>query len=437
MQTSPGGPASTPHYVAFLAIDWADQKHIWKLYLPESGQFHSGELDHRPESVELWAADLAHRFGGGQIAVALEQSRGSLFYMLSKYALFVIHPVHPASLASYRKSFSPSGAKDDHRDVDLILDLLLKHRERLRPIKTEDPRTRLLAFLGEQRRNLVDQKTAQLNRLTDNLKLYFPQVLDWFSDLDAPLVAALLRRWPTLPDLKTARCATLRKFFYQHNCRSKQSIDQRIGQISQAVAATTDSAVIESCTLLTPVLLAQIVVLVQAIKKLEQRIGQLFAQHPDAFIFDSLPGAGPALAPRLLTAFGTDRDRFATAADAASFVGIAPVRKQSGKMCVVAFRYACPKFLRQSFHEWANCSIRFCDWARQHYQHQRDKGKGHHAAIRSVAFKWIRILYRCWKDRTPYDHDRYRQALARRRAPQPSPVAWPLWKTAAGFSKLA
>lgn len=418
MEKSQAGQTGTVEFAAFLALDWADRKHIWKLYLPGSHHFESGELDHRPESIEVWAAALAQRFGGRPIAVALEQSRGALFYMLTKYAHFVIYPIHPATLASYRKSFAPSGAKDDDRDVDLILDLLLKHRERLRPVKTEDAHTRLLALLSEQRRDLVNQKTAQLNRLTANLKLYCPQLLGWFSDVGAPLVADLLRRWPTLPELQTARSSTLRTFFYQHNSRSEERVEQRIREIAGAVPATTDPAVIESCTRLTPTLLAQIAILGDAITKLEKRIGLLFAQHPDAFIFDSLPGAGDALAPRLLTAMGTDRDRFATSEELGSFVGIAPVRKQSGKICVVACRQACPKFLRQSFHEWAYCSTRTCGWAREHYQRQRDKGSAHHAAIRSLAFKWMRIIYRCWKDRTPYDESLYLQALARRHQPK-------------------
>jgi hypothetical protein len=31
-----------------------------------------------------------------------------------------------------------------------------------------------------------------------------------------------------------------------------------------------------------------------------------------------------------------------------------------------------------------------------------------------VTFKWIRILFACWKQRTPYDPQRYFQALQTR-----------------------
>ena len=150
------------------------------------------------------------------------------------------------------------------------------------------------------------------------------------------------------------------------------------------------------------------------IAQYEKQIAELFGSHPDSFLFDHLPGAGPALAPRLLTAFGTDRDRCEHASDISTLNGIAPVRVASGKRCSVLFRWACPKFQRQSFHEFATHSIRFCPWAQAYYQTQIARGKDHHVAVRALAFKWIRILFACWKNRVPYDPDRYLKALQTR-----------------------
>jgi hypothetical protein len=93
---------------------------------------------------------------------------------------------------------------------------------------------------------------------------------------------------------------------------------------------------------------------------------------------------------------------------------IAPVTERSGKRKWVHFRWACPKFLRQSFHEWAGHSIAQSTWARAYYEQQRDRGSDHHAAVRALAFKWIRILFRCWKDRVAYDESKYLAALAKR-----------------------
>jgi len=96
------------------------------------------------------------------------------------------------------------------------------------------------------------------------------------------------------------------------------------------------------------------------------------------------------------------------------FSGIAPVIERSGKTCFVHRRFACPKFLRQSFHEYAGQSIRWSPWARAYYQQQRQRGQKHHAAVRSLAFRWIRIIFICWQTRQPYSEEFYQRALRRR-----------------------
>jgi hypothetical protein len=98
-----------------------------------------GYIDYTPESVDVWAAALALRFSGRPIAVALEQSRGPLVFMLTKYDHLVSFPTHPSTLANYRKSFRPSGAKDDPNDAGLLLDILGRHRDELRRLDLDTP----------------------------------------------------------------------------------------------------------------------------------------------------------------------------------------------------------------------------------------------------------------------------------------------------------
>ena len=155
----------------------------------------------------------------------------------------------------------------------------------------------------------------------------------------------------------------------------------------------------------------------EGIADLDEKIEEAAAAHPDFFIFESLPGAGAVMAPRLLAAFGSQRERYGSAGEVQAYSGIAPVIERSGKRKWVHCRIACPKFLRQSFHEWAGHSIAHSVWARSYYQQLRSRGKGHHAAVRALAFKWIRILFRCWKDRVAYDEDKYLVVLARRGSP--------------------
>jgi len=408
---------SEPRFAAFVAIDWADKKHVWSMQAADSKEPQRGEIDHSPEAVESWVAVLSSRFPGQPIAVAVEQSRGALVFMLSKYEQVHVYPIHPRAAAQFRAALFPSGAKDDPVDADLLLELLVHHRAHLRRLNPDNEQTRLVQHLVEGRRKLVNEKTRQSNRLTAKLKLYFPQMLDWFEEVDSPLVAALLKRWPTLEALQKARPATVRSFLTAHNCRSRELIDRRLEQIRQAIPAIRDQAVLQSAVVMTRILVELIATLRQGIATFDRQIEQAAAAHPDVAIWDSFPGAGQVLAPRLLAAFGSQRDRYGKAADLQQFSGIAPVLERSGKTAWVHFRWACPKFLRQTFHEWAGHSIAFCAWARAYYEQQRQAGKGHHAAVRALAFKWIRIAFRCWKDGVPYDDSRYVRSLRRRGSP--------------------
>src|ERR1700758_1044017 len=412
-----------PQFAAFVGIDWADKKHVWCLQATGSRQRETGELEHNPEAVEAWVGQLCQRFSNRPIAVAVEQSRGALVFMLSKYEPLHLFPVPSTMAANLREALYPSGAKDDPRDADLLLDLLLQHRDRLRRLSPDTEATRRVQNLVEERRKLVDEKTAQSNRLTSHLKIYFPQILDWFEHLDSMLVCALLERWPRLEELQKVPPPKLRTFFRKHHCRDQELIERRIIAMRQAIAAIRDRAVIEAKSTVVKVIVQVIRSLVEGIADLDDKIEEAAAAHPDFFIFDSLPGAGAVMAPRLLAAFGSQRERFANAAEVKSYSGIAPVTERSGKKKWIHFRWACPKFLRQSFHEWASHSMMQSEWARVYYQQQRSKGNTHHAAGRALAFKWIRIVFRCWQDGVAYDENTYLAALVKHGSPLSGLVA--------------
>ena len=119
----------------------------------------------------------------------------------------------------------------------------------------------------------------------------------------------------------------------------------------------------------------------------------------------------------MLAAFGEQRDRFPDASAFQKYTGIAPVTERSGNKHWVHWRWACPTFLRQTFVEWVASSVPHSFWARAFYESHRAKGASHNATIRALAFKWIRILFRCWVDRTPYNESRYLTALQKRQSP--------------------
>jgi transposase len=409
-----------PEFVAYVAIDWADQKHYYSLRPSDTGAVERGSLENTPEAVEVWMAELSQRFGHRPLAVALEQRRGALVAMLNKYGQLHLYPVHPLTLAKYREAWYPSRSKNDANDANLLLEILLQHRARLRRVDPDTVAMRQLQFQVENRRKLVDERTALSNRLTDLLKIYFPQMLKWFDDITTELVGEMLQKWPTLEAVQRVKPATVAKFLRDHNCRDEEKIHNRLEQIRVAIPATNDEAVISSAIPMVTVWVQQLAVLREAIRGLDKEIEANATQQPDWRIFESFPGAGAVLAPRLMAAMGTRRQRFDSAGQLQCCVGIAPVKEASGTSAKVHLRWACPKFLRQTFHEWAACSIPFCGWAKDHYQLQRSRGKSYHMAVRSLAFKWMRILYRCWKDGQPYREQIYLASLAKRNSPSSS-----------------
>jgi len=424
-------------FAALAAIDWADQNHVWAMEIPGQTKPRMGSFAHTPEAVEAWAAELAERFAGQPVAVALEQSRGPLVFMLTKYKHLVIYPVHCSTLANYRKSFRPSGAKDDPIDAQLLLDILVRHRDKLRPLRPDTVETRTLQFLVEERRKLVDQKTGCTNRLTAHLKMYFPQALGWFGEIGSPIAVAFLQRWPTLNAIQKARPATIRSFYTSHNSRTGgECLDKRIEEISRAIPATHDEAVIEAYSVAVLAWAGLLKQLLLAIKDYDQRIEGLAKKHPDYALIKSFPGVGPVIAPRLIAALGSQRDRYESAYQIQCYSGIAPVVSSSGKKHHVHCRWACPAFLRQTFHEWAQHSMVSSQWARQYYQAQRKVGKGHNTAVRALAFKWIRILFRCWKNNVPYSELVYTTSKAcKHTEPTNQPVEIK-WEKKAGMSKF-
>jgi transposase len=402
---------------AYIGIDWADRKHDICLIDVQTQTQEFCIIEHRPEKIDQWVESLRKRYGGRRVAICTEQKRGPLIYALCKYDFLVLFPVNPRTVAKYRQAFKPSRAKDDPTDAALLAELLCKHRDRLHPWEPQSTQMRTLAQLVESRRVLVGDKVRLSNRITASLKNFYPQVLEWFEDKDTQVFCDFILEYPTLKAAQAASADELTQFFHQHKVTRKSAITRRLGQIEEGMALTEDESVIQTMTLLVKAWIQQLKILLHSIQAFDLDIEKIFAAHPDATLFASLPGAGPHLAPRLLVAFGDDRERYHSAQEILRYTGIAPVKEKSGKKEWIHWRWSCPTFLRQTFVEWASQSRNFSFWASEFYDQQRQIGKPHQVAIRALAFKWIRILYRCWKEHKPYDEVMYLMALKKKGSP--------------------
>src|ERR671923_1695305 len=170
-------PPSHDTFAAFVGIDWADAQHDVCLQTADSTKREYFQLEHTPEAIDAWVTALRTRFHGQPVAICLELNKGPLVFALRKYDFLVLFPINPLTLARYREAFTPSRAKDDPTDAELQLELLLIHRDKLKPLGPQSPEMRALAQLVEHRRRLVADRVRMTNRLTSALKTYFPQVL--------------------------------------------------------------------------------------------------------------------------------------------------------------------------------------------------------------------------------------------------------------------
>jgi transposase len=410
---------NTPHpFDLVIGLDRSDKKADLHLIDTRAGEHRCAVIDTAPEALWEWLLELRQQHPQARVAVCLEQPAVHLIAFLEAYEWITLYPINPITLQKFREAFVTSRAKDDAKDADYLAELLLTHPDKLKPWAPEDSQTRAVQQRVVHRRAVVDERTALSNRLIALLKQYFPQALVLCGDdLWRPLATRFLLKWPSLQAVQNAKPATLKAFYYLNGSRSAKLLEQRLALVAKAVPVTDEAGVIDSFVLRVQLIGRQLQLLHRTIAQYDQQIAQAYAVHPDREIFASLPGAGAVLGPRLLASMGSQRERFGAAADLQQYTGVAPVTKRSGGSCYIHRRYLCPKFHRQSFHEYAKESIFYSRWAGAYFLQQRTKGCSYHTAVRALAYKWQRIIWRCWQDHTPYQEEIFEASLRRSNSP--------------------
>jgi len=403
----------------YIGIDRSDQ-FIDTHTLDRAGHFVSQScILSDPEALMPWVHGIRMQLPRGTIAaLCIEQPCINLTGFLRQFSFLELYLINPIILKSYRETFNLSKAKDDKKDALHLAKLVFEKHDLLRPWVAPDDTSAKLDILSKKRRQLVDLRSGVSNRLTQLLKDYYPQALSLTGKSFHTRVACdFLQKWPTLQSVKRARPQTVKKFYISHSSRRHKTIATRLEVIANAVPLTNDAITLETYAELTKVYAKQLATLNGSIKHFEDLIEETLAVHPDFEIFRSLPSAGDIFCARLISFFGTDRSRYPTAIDVQNASGIAPVTKQSGTVHKVQRRYACSKFWRQTFVEWAGLTVIRSRWAKAFYQQQKSKGQRHQAILRSLAYKWIRIIHRCWQDHQPYCEEQYIRALKKSGSP--------------------
>ncbi len=380
-------------------FDWASEHHD-VIVLDASGKIVA---DFRfDETGEGWAQFREQIKPFAALAVAIETSSGAAVERLLDAGLTVF-PVNPKSAKCYRERHTSSGAKSDRGDALSLADALRVDGHGWRPLQPEDPLTQELRQLCRDENALIQQRTAFVNQLRQALHEYYPTALEAFDDWTSPSAWAFVEAFPTPQDLVQAGKRRWEKFLHAHKIYRPQTAEKRLACFARATEFCGSAPTTAAKSRLAVTLAKMLRTLHLAMKDYRARILELFEQHPDHDLFGSLPGAGEKIAPRLLGEIGTNRGRFEDSNSLQCYAGSAPVSFQTGKTRHANMRRACNKFLRQTVHFLSNLSRAECPWAAAYYSKKREQGKSHATALRCLGQRWLKIIWKMWQTRTPYD----------------------------------
>jgi transposase len=386
----------------FAGIDWASQEHAVCVHDGAGRKLASFTITHSAVGFEDLVGRLARYGEPAELPVAIERPDGRLVDRLLEAG----HPVVPVSsnaIKAWREAEVTSGAKSDPGDAETICEYLRLRIHRLRPLQPYSQHTRALRAAVRARTDLVTQRVAANNQLEATLDAFWPGGKAVFADVTSKIALAFLERYPTPASAAALGEKRLAAFCAKHGYSGRRSPQELIERLRAAPPGIADGA--ESAAR-KEIVLAFVHVLRglnQAIADLDVAVTATLAEHPDAGIFTSLPRSGQINAAQILAEWGDCRDAYDNAESVAALAGVSPVTKQSGKYRSVEFRWACNKRFRNAIVTFADNSRHASPWAAGVYRSAIERGHDHPHAIRILARAWIRVVYRCWVDRAPYE----------------------------------
>lgn len=402
----------------FVGLDWAATTHA-VCVIDETGSVRwRGTVSHTAAGLAELSQRLTRLGAPATLPVALERPSGLVVDTLLE-AGFLVVPIHPNVVKASRPRYSAAGGKSDPGDAYLLADLLRTDGHRFRPLQPLADETRALRALVRGRDDLVAQRVALANQLRALLERFWPGAATIFAEVDSPIALAFLTRYPTPQSAARLGERRLAQFLRRHAYCGRRSALELLTRLREAPLSRTGEAETEISGELVHAVVAVLTPLVAQIQQLAAAITAALIQHADGPLVQSFPRSGAVNAAQILAELGDDRARFPTADQLAAEAGVAPVTHTSGKHRGVVFRWACNKRLRQALTTWADNSRHASAWAAGVYAHARARGCDHPHAIRILARAWVRVLWRCWQDRRPYD-------ITQHRAAQPLSVLQPV-----------
>jgi transposase len=386
----------------FVGIDWAAAEHAVCVLDRTGCQVAAFAVEHTAAGFARLATRLGKLAAAEQVPVAIERPDGRLVDALLDAGHPVV-PVKPNAIKTWRESEVLCGAKSDPGDAAVIADYLRVRIHRLRPAVPYSGATKALRAVVRTRGDLVHARVAATNQLAALLDAHWPGAKAIFASISSAIALAFLAKYPTAAAAAGLTEKRLAAFCAKQGYSGKKPAAVLLARLRTAPAGVTDP---DLCQGVRDAVLAQVSVITAlntAIKDLDRAIGEQMDAHPDGKIFQSFPRAGTVNAAQMLAEWGDAREAFDHPDAVAALAGVTPVTKASGRQRGVSFRWACNKRLRQAITTFADNSRHASPWAAGIYNRARAAGKDHPHAVRILARAWVRVIWRCWQNNTPYD----------------------------------
>jgi transposase len=391
----------------FAGIDWASRAHAVCVVDSIGKVVLRLDIAHSQEGIERLIRQLK---SFKDLVAAIERPSGVLVDALIEAGLTVV-PIHPNVLKASRARYRGAG-KTDPADAYMLADILRTDGHRFRALESQSDEIRALRALVRTRDDLVVERVALANQLRSLLESYWPGAVEIFADVDSPIALAFIDRYPTAHSASRLGDKRLAAFLAQHSYCGRRPVATLLERLRGAAAGCAGELEAEAKGELARSLAAILERLVSELAKLSARIEHTVANLADGQIVMSFPRSGRICAAQILAELGSVRERFPTEAQLAAEAGVAPVTFQSGKQRSVTFRWACNHRLRRALTCLADNSRHGNPWAADVYHRARTRGCDHPHAIRILARAWVRVLWRAWFTRTPYQPHLHRAAAA-------------------------
>jgi len=401
----------------YFGIDWSEDHHNLCIMNQAGARVSEIEFKHTLEGFEQIEAERRKLdVPAGECPIAIETA----YNLLTDFLLerdYVVHIVPPQATNGYRNRQRSSGAHTDGSDAALLTSIMRTDRDSHRRLRPNTPLTQYMLTQIRLIETLRRSIQRQENQLRAVLFRTYPQALGLFGKLTAQINLQFLSAYPTAQEAQELSLKAFETFCRGHHYSRTDLISRRYAHLIEP-APEADPAIARAYRdhihILAELLLPQ----VRRRNEAKTRLGQLFEQHPDAFLFDSLPGAGDLLAPGLLVKFGDHRDRFPTPASVQALAGTCPVTEWSGKRRIVKFRRGCDKEFRRISQQFAKASAKKSGWAAAYLHQVRPRCASDSHAYRCLANRWLAIIWKMWQDGKPYDEAYHLQQRARRSRPK-------------------